>query len=242
MKTYKKIRGSYYEDVHSSCKPQSWFYETREQYMIKFADLKKTDVVLDIGCGSGVVTRKIARNVGCRTTGIDISEACINHAASKSREEQLKNIDFRVGSIENIPSSDGKFDVIIASHIIEHIRDTEKALEQIYKKLKNNGKVIITTPNYASLWPIAEFTFDKTLTEKGYSLHEQHITKFNMLKLKSLLRRTGFEDVNAETHYVVSLPLSLFSTKIADFFFNLEQKISSLPFGAILYTKGIRKS
>ncbi|MBI3190737.1 class I SAM-dependent methyltransferase [archaeon] len=199
MKTYKEIRGSYYEDVHESDhKSQSWFYTSRESCMIKFANIKKTDKVLDIGCGSGVVTRKIVKQIGCKTTGIDISEACINYATRKSRKEHLKNTDFHVGSIDNIPSPDKHFDVIIASHIIEHVKNVDKSIEQIYRKLKPGGRVIITTPNYASLWPLAEIVFDKALAEKGYSLHEQHVTKFNAAHLKSLMKSAGFENVTVE--------------------------------------------
>ena len=100
MKTYKKIRGSYYEDAQvKGHKSQSWFYKSREAYLIDFAKLKKTDTVLDIGCGSGMVARKIAKKTGCSLVGIDISDECIKYAKEAAKKEKIKNIEFKSGAI-----------------------------------------------------------------------------------------------------------------------------------------------
>jgi len=237
MKRYKNIRGSYYEDLHlTGHKSQSWFYRSREQYLLSFAKIKRSDTVLDIGCGSGMVTRKIAEKVGCRVIGVDRSEDCIQHANKRSKNK--KNIKFVVGSMENLPFMDNKFDVIIASHIIEHLKDPENALCEVRKKLKKSGRLIITTPNYKSLWPIAEFIFDRTLAESDYSLHDQHVTKFDSKNVESLLNRLNFRKVSVESHYIITLPISLLSSRLADFIFSFEKILSSLPFGTILYVEG----
>lgn len=232
------IKGSYYEDLHTNGhRSQSWFYTTREERLISFAQLKKTHRVLDIGCGSGTITRNILRTVGCTSIGIDVSEECIKYASEKSIQEGLAS-DFLVGSIESLPFIEKTFDIVIASHIIEHVPFPEKIFLELKRILKDGGILLLTTPNYTSFWPLAELIFDHTIAKKGYSLHDQHITKFNPSMIKKLFKKTGFSDTVVETYYTLSLPLSLISSRWANFIFSLEKNISSLPIGTIIYAKG----
>ena len=238
METYKAIRGSYYEDLRTGGnKSQSWFYATRERYLLDFARLKPGLHVLDIGCGSGVVSREIARH-GCKVVGIDVSADCIRYAKKKAREEGSQNARFLVGSIERLPFRPRTFDLIVASHVIEHVEHPRAIMEEMRSRLKPGGLLVVTTPNYKSLWPLAEFVFDRTIAEEGYSLHEQHITKFDPAKIRSLLRRNGFTGVRVEAPYMISLPFSLLSSRCASTAFYLEKPLARLPFGAILYAKG----
>ncbi|MBI4021207.1 MAG: methyltransferase domain-containing protein [Candidatus Aenigmarchaeota archaeon] len=237
MKTYQQIQGSYYEDLLTTGhKSQSWFYRTREQLLLEFARLRPGQRVLDIGCGSGTVTRAIARR-GCPAVGVDVSEACIAYATGKAQEEGL-DATFLVGSIEALPFADRSFDCIIASHIIEHVEQPGRIIRDMYRLLTPGGTLILTTPNYLSLWPLAEAFFDHTLAGEGYSLHEQHVVKFNAGKLRSVLVAAGFAGVKVEAQYILTLPISLFSSRAATAAFALEKRLASLPLGTILYARG----
>jgi len=237
VESYKGIPGEYYEDAHSSLgKSQAFHYNTREEYLLDFMGLKGNEVIADIGCGSGTFTRLIAGKYPlARITGIDLSQSAVEFAVRESGARGMKNVSFICSSVEGLSSDCGKFDVVIMSHIIEHLENPELCLSKVRGILKNNGKLFITTPNYLSLWPLAEIAFDRMVARKGYSLQEQHISPFNPFSLKAAAERTGFCVKEKKNLYLFSMPASLFSKRAAGLLFNIDRMLDFLPFGMITY-------
>lgn len=125
------------------------YYEERIKYIskkhiIKFVKFllrnKNTIKWLDIGCGLGLVIKEAVEE-GIDCYGIDISEYAVNNAILKDR--------VILGSITNIPFGDNTFDVVSAFDVIEHVhpKDTEKAISEMRRILKNGGFLLLTTPN-----------------------------------------------------------------------------------------------
>ncbi len=99
--------------------------------------------ILDVGCGTGLIGKKI-KDKGNVVYGIDFSKGAINNT-------RKKGIIARVADIQkSIPFKNNFFDGIILGEIIEHIYDTDKFLQNVRKKLRKGGYVIITTPNLAT--------------------------------------------------------------------------------------------
>jgi len=243
MKSYKNISGEYYEEAHGKNAPkaQAFMYTSREKYFHEFMQLKGNERILDVGCGSGTFTREIARKLPkARIVGADISKAVIGFASETTKKEGLKNLTFVVSGIESIKAK-GKFDVIIVSHLIEHLKNPLQALREVKKKLNKNGALFITTPNYISLWPLAEIVFDKAMAKKGYSLEEQHISRFDYWSIRRIIQKAGFEIQEEKTLYVFSLQASIFSTKLGNAFFAADKALDKLPFGMIIYLKATKK-
>ncbi|MFA6268263.1 MAG: class I SAM-dependent methyltransferase [archaeon] len=243
MESYKNIVGDYYEDAHyKSNKAQEFHYISREQYFIEFMGLKGNEKVLDIGCGSGTFSRTLAKKYPqLKIVGVDISKKAINYARKKTMSEGIKNINFCVSSIEDIKIKFNDFDVAVVSHIIEHVKNPAKAIIEVKKKLKIGGTIFLTTPNYASLWPIAEYVFDKTLAKKNYSLGEQHISKFTFFSIRNLLNENGFVVTKERALYLISMEASLISSSLAWATFKFDKLFSWLPFGMIIYLSAIKK-
>jgi len=100
--------------------------------------------VLDIGCGFGYLG-KLLIGTGNEVYGVDIAEEALKKAA----EDGIKT---RVANVESeIPFADSSFDVVVAAEIIEHLRDTDRFLEEIHRILKPDGFLVLTTPNFLSL-------------------------------------------------------------------------------------------
>lgn len=100
--------------------------------------------LLDIGCGSGEISKQIA-NLGFRVYGIDISRRAIKTAKNRG-------IIAIVGDITNIfPFKDGFFDYVFAGEVIEHLFDVRHFLLETNRVLKPDGKLLLTTPNLANL-------------------------------------------------------------------------------------------
>ena len=100
--------------------------------------------ILDIGCGSGTGLYNL-KKFGWDVYGLDISQKAVDFAKKKLG---LKNI--QQGFIEDKTYPEEYFDVIIMSHIIEHLADPKKTLIQVKKILKKDGTLIITTPDFSS--------------------------------------------------------------------------------------------
>jgi 2-polyprenyl-3-methyl-5-hydroxy-6-metoxy-1,4-benzoquinol methylase len=91
--------------------------------------------VLDVGCGTGTLLSIIKKSKPkLKLEGRDHSDVAIK----KLRDRKIK------GKVESLPNIAGKFDIIIATEVIEHMKDDDKVLENMSKSA---NKIIITVPN-----------------------------------------------------------------------------------------------
>lgn len=107
----------------------------------KFPKLKEDINILDVGCGTGISITMPLGKEGYNILGIDIDNKSIEYAKSYNI---YSNVSFKCCGVEEIEK---KYDIIVASEIIEHIKDPVKFLESLRDKLNDNGIIIITTPN-----------------------------------------------------------------------------------------------
>jgi methionine biosynthesis protein MetW len=124
--------------------------------------------VLDLGCGDGRVTLNIAREIGTENIfGVEIVDDDINRA-------KAKGIDVHSGDLnQTLPFEDHMFDIVIASHVIEHLANTDIFLTEINRVLKIGGYLLVATPNLAAWHNIFFLLFGKqpTIAEvSDYSL------------------------------------------------------------------------
>jgi 2-polyprenyl-3-methyl-5-hydroxy-6-metoxy-1,4-benzoquinol methylase len=110
--------------------------------------LSGVECVLDVGCGSGMLVDRLNR-IGYLADGVDSSELAIQYARCTKKGR------FFLGCAEKLTSIpfDGKYDLIVANHLIEHLRNPEKFLEQARRMLKDKGYLYIETPNLKSYNP-----------------------------------------------------------------------------------------
>jgi ubiquinone/menaquinone biosynthesis C-methylase UbiE len=117
--------------------------EAREAYL-GLLGVADGDRVLDVGCGSGVVTRAIARRVGARglAVGLDPSPALLAVARQLARDAGLGDrIEFREGSALRLPFPDGSFDVVMCVTVLSHVPDGESALPELVRVLRPGGRL-----------------------------------------------------------------------------------------------------
>ena len=101
--------------------------------------LKKDTIVLDAGCGSGRCSRFIAPKVKF-IEAIDPSKSIFY---AKNNNFDIRNIRFSHAVIENIPFKNESFDFIFSLGVLHHIPNTEKALLELFKKLKKGGSILL---------------------------------------------------------------------------------------------------
>lgn len=105
-------------------------------------DFVKDKIVLDIACGEGYGSYILSSEAKA-VTGIDSSGTVIKNAAEKYKKP---NLAFKEGYVENIPAADRSFDIVVSFETIEHITDHGKMLQEIKRVLKEDGLVILSTP------------------------------------------------------------------------------------------------
>lgn len=102
----------------------------------------KAKTALDIGCGTGDLARKLAKN-NLQVTAVDVSNAALSIAKEKSTE----NITYKLFDIENDDLAKlGGFDLVFAKLLLAFINDKEKLVSKVSKNINKDGRFIIITP------------------------------------------------------------------------------------------------
>lgn len=209
----------------------------RLQFILDTLKSKLPDgaTVLDVGCGNGIITRSIG-DAGYQVYGIDVSERAI----ARAREEnENPNVRFDCVSAEALVLEGKKYDAIICSEVLEHLKRPEDLLETLYKALADSGLLIITVPNGMGprevlvtkpviwlqkkdnfLWKGLS-RFKKVMGYKGTTIQSDasdltHIHFFTKKSLGRLAKNKNFKIVRfGKTNFIDDVfPFSLLSKKM----------------------------
>ncbi|CAG0990950.1 MAG: class I SAM-dependent methyltransferase [Candidatus Methanoperedens sp.] len=107
--------------------------------------LKISDIVLDYGCRTGLISNEIADNVKV-IHAIDASSKMIEIAKRKADGRKIENIDYSQSTIFDEKYKRGSFDVILVFYILHLLEDTPKVMKRMNELLKPEGLIISTTP------------------------------------------------------------------------------------------------
>jgi cyclopropane fatty-acyl-phospholipid synthase-like methyltransferase len=143
--TLEQVRGETYgEDFGQS----SWVTADEYRRFFQLLELVPTDQVLDVGCGSGGPALFLAREVGCRVTGVDVNEAGIQAGLSLVRQAGLEDrVHFcRADVREALPFSDNAFDAIVCMDAICHMPDPRRLFAEWRRVLRPGGRMLYTDP------------------------------------------------------------------------------------------------
>ena len=146
------MQNTHYETLYR-IESGHWWYKARrkiiynliKQYRLSSSkDIK----ILDTGCGTGMLLKELETLGVCY--GIDISQMAVDFCKKRG----IGNV--QIADTANIPYSENTFDIVIALDVIEHIKDDEEALKEIYRVLKPQGMAIIAVPAFMFLWGVTD--------------------------------------------------------------------------------------
>jgi 2-polyprenyl-3-methyl-5-hydroxy-6-metoxy-1,4-benzoquinol methylase len=145
--------------------------------------------ILDLGCGNGVLTKKIA-DLGYDVVGVDPSESGVEGA-----KKMFPDIDFQVCGVYDDPEKAGlgKFELVVAEEVIEHLYYPDELLKFSRKVLGKNGILIITTPYYGYLRNLLLGIFNRWDHHLTPLWDHGHIKLFSKKTMLRLLVRNQFK-------------------------------------------------
>jgi 2-polyprenyl-3-methyl-5-hydroxy-6-metoxy-1,4-benzoquinol methylase len=175
MKFFKKdYSASYFDTVFESKHLKHTEVKQKAQLI---RSLKPRGNLLEIGCGEGLLLKELKNDYN--VSGIDISRFAIKRARS------VVGRNMRVADIEK-ENIRGRYDIILAFDVLEHLKNPEAAIMKMKKALKNNGIFIFSVPNNSGL-------FGRISTMFFNYMDKTHVSAFKREKWIDIVKNAKFK-------------------------------------------------
>ena len=139
------------------------------------------DTVADLGAGEGTLSQLIAQRAK-KVIAIDSSERMVEFGQNLARENELPNLEYRLGDIEAPPIDDNSVDLAIFSQALHHAGHPPKALSEAHRILKPGGRLIVLD--------LLRHSF-----EKARELYYDTWLGFPEVELADMITQAGFQEV-----------------------------------------------
>lgn len=164
-----------YEAKYHQLEEENWWFASRRDAvydLLAGLRLPPTAAILEIGCSGGPLMQRLRAAGYTDVTGIDVSAPAIELAHARG----VANASVMDGAA--LEFADARFDLVVASDVLEHIEDEAQALREWTRVLKPGGQLLVFVPAHAYLW-------------SEHDVVNHHFRRYSRQGLVAALRRAG---------------------------------------------------
>ena len=228
---YESIPAGYYDAVFRRRRgvQSKWHH-------LKFArvaeELAGHRRVLDLGCGPGTMLGQLGREH--ESVGMDLSTRQIEYARTTYGANGIR-------FYTELPDEEGPFDAVTLVELIEHLDPSEvdATIGQALDRLRPGGRLVVTTPNFHSAWPLVEAAVNR-LGAIRYDV--QHINRFGAARLGRLLEDHGVAELRVEPYLFLAPFAAALGWSFADRVARLERGPVERAMGMLLLGSGVKRA
>ena len=220
----KAIPAGFYDEIHQRRAGIRFFWHDLK-FRAVVARLAGATRILDVGCGPGTFIGNYLGGVEC--LGIDVSAPQIDYANRRYGTAEHRF------STQLLAGLDERFDAVTLIEVIEHLApaDARRLLAKVRGLLSPQGCLVVTTPNYRSLWPLIEWGVNFV---SRVSYEQQHINKYARGRLAAELAQAGYTRIEVGTAVGLAPFAAVFGRQPAEWLDALERRIGHLGCGNLL--------
>lgn len=174
---------------------------------VALASLKAGETVLDLGSGPGMdcfLSSVIVGKNG-KVIGVDMTPEMLDRARANAKKGNYKNVEFRLGEIENIPVADNSVDAVISNCVINLSNDKGRVFEEAYRVLKPGGRLMVS-----------DIVLEKDLPETLKNSSEAYCSCIAGAALKNdylkIIKAAGFQSIEVVGETTSSVQLGDYQT------------------------------
>lgn len=183
---------SYHAELTDDSSPASLWHKRAAAKHLQFVRrYKQSGRVLDIGCSAGFFLRS-AREHGWETFGVDRNVRSVQYAKENC------GLNVTCGTLEEVGFPAGFFDVVTLWDVVEHLESPISTLRQIGGYLKDDGILILETPNIDGLFPQLSYPVGRLMNYWPHPTPPGHLFQFSKKTIRLLLNESGFNPLAIE--------------------------------------------
>ncbi len=230
---YQEIAPGYYDRVYRHGRGTQWYWHDRRFQAVEDWLPRPCGRILDLGCGPGTFLGRLRQSFHSGV-GLDLAVPQIEYAQRLYGRDGLR---FEAVDLRRYAGRE-RFDAAVSIEVIEHLpeEETHPFLRAVYDVLEPGAPLILTTPNYRSLWPLVE----RLVSWVGpVDYTRQHINPFTAGRLGAELARAGFQQIEVRTFFIAAPFAASLSARLADGLLRAERAL--LPhLGCELAARAVR--
>lgn len=166
----------------------------------ELANIRPDALVLDIGCGTGELARRLARR-GCYVVGLDLCEPML-HQVRPKLNGQSGRVHLSVGDSEHLPFASRMFDAVTCANSFHHYPDQRAVVREMFRVLRPGGRLLVVDGFRDNL--VGRIMYDVIITHV-----EGDVWHRDALDMRDLMRSAGFRSVSQDKRAQALFPILL---------------------------------
>ncbi len=158
--------------------------------LISLSSASKRDLVLDIACGSGIVSCEFAKYTN-HVTGIDMTQGMLDEARTLQAKHNLTNVTWQIGDVESLPYEDNSFSIVISRFGFHHFLNPLKILSEMKRVCKSGGVVMVVDVSLPDSKIVKYNEMEK-------NRDSSHVAALSLTEFFNLFEEVGFKKLETD--------------------------------------------